>query len=364
MKLSENSFYSLADRPALLPGKTFEGQILISGKKFSANFRTTSMLSPLHRCPYVSVKARLPIEVKWGDRLSAKLPYPEPGLDLLIIYPEAESLKKLKEEKLMLLLDRFSTSPEKMLLALADEAGIRGLREEAILVFSRLKPSELRKAALNLESEGLVYILEFSPLFLLSQSSFEYLKQRILNYLQSYHQKRPQEAGVQLKKIKDRFSLPNRILLLALHRLARESQVVFNGEVASAANFELKFSTEEDKVMKAMERLLLEKKFSTASFEEIVKTFKVHPSRLNTMLGLLLQRQKIVQSKDGFILHSQWLDELKNQLAQMKGKGNRELTVGEFKKMTGLTRKYAIPLLELLDELGLTRRTGSKRFIL
>jgi selenocysteine-specific elongation factor len=141
-------------------------------------------------------------------------------------------------------------------------------------------------------------------------------------------------------------------------------QVVLDGELASAGNFQVKFSAEEDKVMKAIERLFLEKKFSSASFEELVKKFKIHPSRLNTMLGLLLQKQKIVQSKDGFILHSQWLEELKSQVAQMKRKGKTELTVGEFKKMTGLTRKYAIPLLEFLDELGLTRRMGSKRAIL
>jgi selenocysteine-specific elongation factor len=365
MKLSENSFYALAERSTLQPGKIFEGQILISGKKFSATFKTTSLVSGLHHCPYVSVKGRLPLEVRWGDRLSAQvLPYTEPGYDFLIIYPEAEKLKKLKEEKLIPLLDRFSTSVETMLLALADGAGIRGLREEAILAFGRLKPSELRKSALNLEKEGRVHILEFSPLSLLSQSSFDYLTRKILGYLQSYHQRRPQEAGVPVKKIKDRFSLPNRILLLALRRLARDLQVVLDGELASAGNFQVKFSAEEDKVMKAIERLFLEKKFSSASFEELVKKFKIHPSRLNTMLGLLLQKQKIVQSKDGFILHSQWLEELKSQVAQMKRKGKTELTVGEFKKMTGLTRKYAIPLLEFLDELGLTRRMGSKRAIL
>jgi selenocysteine-specific elongation factor len=48
----------------------------------------------------------------------------------------------------------------------------------------------------------------------------------------------------------------------------------------------------------------------------------------------------------------------------IKESGKRELTVSDFKKMTGLSRKYAIPLLELLDQMGVTRRKGPSRLIL
>ncbi|MDH5743615.1 MAG: SelB C-terminal domain-containing protein, partial [Candidatus Aminicenantes bacterium] len=65
--------------------------------------------------------------------------------------------------------------------------------------------------------------------------------------------------------------------------------------------------------------------------------------------------------KDGFILHSHWLDEI---IEKIHKSGKKELTVSDFKKMTGLSRKYAIPLLELLDQLGITRRRGPSREVL
>lgn len=364
MKLYETNFFALADKSILPPGKQSEGFIKISGRKYQASLRSTRIISRINNCPYLSVKACLPRQVRWNERLTVQLENSEPDFELRVVYPEANRLKKQKEEKLVVLLDRFSGSAEQMLLALTDEAGIRGVRQGEILQFCQLKPDELQKLAMNLEKEGQLYILEFSPLFLLSQRSFEFLTQKILNYLQSYHQKRPQELGVPIKKLKDRFSLPKQILLLALNRLAKAGQVVFDEEMAALAGFQTKLSTEEDEVMKAIEKLLLEEKFSSSSFDELVKKFKIHPTRLNTMLDLLLQKKKIVQSKDGFILHSEWLEHLKNQLAEMKRKGKTELTVGEFKKMTGLTRKFAIPLLEFLDELGLTKRLGPKRLIL
>jgi len=82
------------------------------------------------------------------------------------------------------------------------------------------------------------------------------------------------------------------------------------------------------------------------------------------LLDLLLRQKKIVKSQEGFLLHADWLENLKHQLALMKERGQNELSVGDFKKLTGLTRKYAIPLLEFLDELGLTRRVGNRRLIL
>jgi selenocysteine-specific elongation factor len=38
--------------------------------------------------------------------------------------------------------------------------------------------------------------------------------------------------------------------------------------------------------------------------------------------------------------------------------------VGTFKELTGVSRKYAIPLLEYLDRQNVTRRVGETRIIL
>ena len=81
----------------------------------------------------------------------------------------------------------------------------------------------------------------------------------------------------------------------------------------------------------------------------------------DAMVALVAERKKIVEGIDGFLLHSRWLDEI---IAKVRGSGKRELTVADFKVMTGLSRKYSIPLLELLDSMGVTRRKGSVRDIL
>ena len=101
--------------------------------------------------------------------------------------------------------------------------------------------------------------------------------------------------------------------------------------------------------------------FRLFSFEDLRRHFHITTQKLDWMLSLLTERKKIIQGKDGLILHSQWLDEV---VQNLKESGKKEMTIAEFKKMTGLSRKYAIPLLELLDQMRVTRRKGSVREIL
>jgi selenocysteine-specific elongation factor len=107
--------------------------------------------------------------------------------------------------------------------------------------------------------------------------------------------------------------------------------------------------------------MVLSGELGTVTFEDLRATFKLTPAKLQALLEVLAERKKIVEGIDGFILHARWLDDI---IRKVRASGKRELTVADFKAMTGLSRKYSIPLLELLDSMGVTRRKGSVRDIL
>ncbi len=363
MKSTETMFYASADKPVLAPGEKATGFLLRANRKYQAAASATSIPSETGGQPFLLVKTRLPEKLAWNDRVPFK-PADKEEVELRVLYPEAQRLKKIKEARLVAFLERLAGSEKEMLLALTEEAGIRGLREEELLRFCRLSPERLRALAMELEKEGLLYILEFSPLFLLAQRSFTFLLDKICEFVESYHQKRPAEPGVPVKKLKERFGLSKSVLRLALNRLARDGKLTLHHDLVCSRDFEIRLMPEESAILQAIEQLLHEEKFSSSSYEELLKKFRIHPSRLNTLLDMLLRQKKIVKSQEGFLLHAEWLEELKQKLADLKRQGQKELTVGDFKKLTGLTRKYAIPLLEFLDELGLTSRVGNKRIIL
>jgi selenocysteine-specific elongation factor len=78
----------------------------------------------------------------------------------------------------------------------------------------------------------------------------------------------------------------------------------------------------------------------------------------------LLVRQKTLVKVDTLLFHVQSLDRLKQEVKALKGQGAAKVDVAGFKERYGVSRKYAIPLLEWLDRERVTRRVGDARVIL
>jgi selenocysteine-specific elongation factor len=63
--------------------------------------------------------------------------------------------------------------------------------------------------------------------------------------------------------------------------------------------------------------------------------------------------------------HAAALDKLVTKLrAHAEQNTDRTIDVGAFKDLAGISRKYAIPLLEFFDRQRVTRREGERRVIL
>jgi selenocysteine-specific elongation factor len=71
----------------------------------------------------------------------------------------------------------------------------------------------------------------------------------------------------------------------------------------------------------------------------------------------------LIKVSDDLVFHQGALNELRKKLAAQKA-SSPKIDVGRFKELTGISRKYAIPLLEYLDRERVTKRVGDERVIL
>lgn len=83
--------------------------------------------------------------------------------------------------------------------------------------------------------------------------------------------------------------------------------------------------------------------------------------RARSLLQILLREKRLVKVADDLLFHPSALDAVRGMLGARRG---ARFTVPEFKDWTGVSRKYAIPLLEYLDRERVTRREGDARVIL
>jgi selenocysteine-specific elongation factor len=250
---------------------------------------------------------------------------------------------------------------EEVLIGLARNKGLKGVREGEAELTLPLGRTGLQQLAQKLEEAGSIRILSFSPLFFVSQGSLDFLSDRLMASIAKFHAQHPDLRGVSTESLQKKFNVPREILRLALKSLVHEGRLKEDAGRWAEAAFRRRLPSREEHILSKLEALSFQGGFSGAALKDIQAQFRVSPGKLEEMMSVLVERKKIVPGKEGFYLHSQWLDEV---IEKVRSLGKSELTVGEFKTMTGLSRKYAIPLLELLDELGVTRRKGAVREIL
>jgi len=249
-----------------------------------------------------------------------------------------------------------------ILLGLAGEKGLLGVHEKDMKTHLPLGLDELQELARKLESEGTLRILSFVPLFCVSRASIDFLGAKIVPHIRDFHGKHPKESGIPFDKIKKRFNVSEKILLLTLKTLVHEGRLKLEGDGSYAApGFVRELPPREEKILAQLESLWLEGGLRAIAFKDLREAQSLDPHKLQALVDILIERKRVVQSKEGFFLHASWLNEV---VAKIRATGRKELTVGEFKDLTGLSRKFAIPLLELLDEMGVTRRRGATREIL
>ena len=310
----------------------------------------------------VRIHVHRPLLLGWGDAFDVL----EPGKRRIlgrgrVLNPFSEKVTQTKTKKRIDFLRALQGNRKDAISALVQEKGMRSLREIEIRDFFPSDEKTLLRLVQELEEEGKIRILSFTPLFLISQEGFIFLCRKITEFLSRFHQKYPEQNGASQERLQKRFDVHPRVLSLALKHLLHTGQVKETGGEFSQPDFRVILTSEDERILEKLEDMCLRGDFRLLSLEDLRRHFRISPKKLDRLLSLLVERKKIVQGKDGLLLHSKWLDEVIRNIKESKKK---ELTIAEFKEMTGLTRKYAIPLLELLDQMGVTRRKGSLREIL
>jgi selenocysteine-specific elongation factor len=87
----------------------------------------------------------------------------------------------------------------------------------------------------------------------------------------------------------------------------------------------------------------------------------VEAARARTLLQILLREGKLVRIDGDLVFHARAIADLRGRMAARKG---QSFDVAAFKDWTGVSRKYAIPLLEYLDRERVTRREDDRRVVL
>ena len=147
-----------------------------------------------------------------------------------------------------------------------------------------------------------------------------------------------------------------------LSRLVASGRIVARERLALAGH-RISLSEEEAAALAAIEGLFKEARFAPPDLAAAALQARLQVDVADRMAKLLVRQNRLVRL-GGMLFHADTLEDLKKEVRAMRASGIEKIDVGTFKDRYGLSRKYAIPLLEHLDRERVTRRAGASRVIL
>ncbi len=254
---------------------------------------------------------------------------------------------------------------EEILMALA-ERNILGVPLREIIARIGWLENELRAAADSLAQAKQLRAVSLEPLIVLSEKSFADICEKLLARVERFHRENPLLPGIAREDLRN--SLGKRVrpetFRAALEALALQKKLVLQAELVKKPGAEITLTPEELRAKQQIEQTFARAGLAVPSVKEVFAQMTIEKARAEKLLQILLREKTLVRVSPELIFHATALERLPGLLQQYKKAKNDRIGVPAFKELTGITRKYAIPLLEYLDRQRLTRRAGDERVIL
>jgi len=306
---------------------------------------------------YVQLKFAEPMLLLPGDRFIVRQFSPVVTIGGGMVLDASPANRKQRAEDATAFLNTMRHgSPEQVLAARVARRGAIGLRLDAIPGEMNIRWEEAAKLVVK---AGLVRCNQV----LVAPAAFAEAKADALLALKKFHDANPLVAGMSKEELRDRVNLGPEVFYSVLEKLAEEKKLEVTGELVHLSGRGVLMKGEEAEAKKIIEQEFASAGLKVPSLKEVLAGLRVDKLRAQKIVTLLLRDKVLVKISEELVFHQSALLDLRQKIAALKA-STPKIDVARFKDMTGVSRKYAIPLLEYLDRERVTRRVGDERLIL
>jgi selenocysteine-specific elongation factor len=274
---------------------------------------------------------------------------------------DAAPLPKIKKEALQQFLELLDQgNPESTL-----EARIARRASDGLTLAQAIAETGWTKAAIDTylaESTHAGRVARFGEM-LVHGPAVQTLKATMIRTIEEFHKKNPLVPGMGKPALEEVSKASPAVFAAVLDLLVKDKKLAISGELVHLPGRGVVMKDDEAESKKMIEDAFVSAGLQVPALYQVIAGLKVDKTRAQKIVTLMLRDKILIKISDELVFHHTALAELRRKLAAYKAKAAR-IDVAQFKDMTGVSRKYAIPLLEYLDRERVTRRVGDAREIL
>jgi selenocysteine-specific elongation factor len=323
------------------------------GETDFAQLRLEAPVVALHEDRFI-VRSYSPAETIAGGLVLDPLAAKHRGRELARTH---QSLRALIDSDRPSRLAGFVTAAADSGLTLSSVAARTGWKDDVISLVAR---SAIEKGTL-VEADG-VYV---------SKEVFERLSRTTVDEVKAHHQREPLARGLARETLRDRHfaHTPPELFRAVISSLEEQQVLASDKDLVRSKEHMLELSPAEAQLRDRLLTILEKAGLEAPSLDQLMEAAGVATSQRahgRKILQLLLDNGTVVRIQNELFFDSGALNKLTETLRQYGDahEPDRLIAVAAFKDLAGVSRKYAIPLLEHFDLARVTRRAGDKRIIL
>ncbi|MGA2061249.1 MAG: selenocysteine-specific translation elongation factor [Thermoguttaceae bacterium] len=233
------------------------------------------------------------------------------------------------------------------------------IAEQAIAVRAKVPRDRLQTILSDLAEQKT--ILTLSPGIYIHRDTAAEVEKKILDLVASFHSQSPESPGPVVEQLRQSSVIDKLVFDGLVVGLKNEGRLVETNQRLALPGHRSTFRDEDAGLLDKIDGLYRDQAFHPPSLEEISQHTGGTREKVEKMLKILREHGRLVEVEKGVLFHAEAVNRAREILiAHLQKEGRLESV--QFKYLLDTTRKFALPMLDYLDRLGLTRRVGNTRF--
>ncbi|HKK90070.1 MAG TPA: selenocysteine-specific translation elongation factor [Desulfobacteraceae bacterium] len=257
-----------------------------------------------------------------------------------------------------------SADPGEMISYFVGQGAYSGVSFSDLKVMTNIPDKKLDGALQKMLAARKIILTDKEKRIYVHKDVFDDLAGRIVSRLDEYHSTNPLKEGMPRQELKSKFRVLKesdaKLFSLVITKLAKEKSIVEDQNLVRRAHHEVALQVDQQELKEKISSVYQKAGLTPPFFRVICSDLGVDRKSAMEVLHMLIDDKSVVKTKDDLYFDARAMNDLESRLVDFL-KENGEITTPQFKDMTGISRKFVIPLIEYFDTVNLTIRVGDTR---
>ncbi|MGZ6291311.1 MAG: selenocysteine-specific translation elongation factor [Syntrophales bacterium] len=245
-----------------------------------------------------------------------------------------------------------------------ERSGIEGIGISELEMRTGIHQSILKDILGTLSSKKQVVVVDAEESRIVSASIYQNLQDRILLEMRAYHERYPLKEGIskeELRSTAGQFAR-QRLFNMAVRELEKRGEIVVERENLRLSAHRVDLKGELEDLRNKIGETYMDAGITPPTIKELMEKFAGQRSLAESVISVMLKEGSLIKINEDLYFHKEVLTRLREDYKALLVRDGKA-TPASMKELTGLSRKFIIPLMEYFDITKLTIRAGDHRIL-